>query len=86
MVESTYELLYQWKMDGHPIHYLHMDNTGENKQLAEQINNTNWKLSLTFKFISAGIPQKNYLAELAFVTLCGRVCAMMQDTNIPQEQ
>jgi Zinc knuckle len=61
------------QQDGVKVKFVQLDNAGENFAFAELANSKEWNLKLTFEFTGACTPQRNYLAEVGFVTLWGRL-------------
>jgi hypothetical protein len=68
------------------IKYVRLDNTGENKAFAQLANSRKWNLQLCFKFTGAMTPQRNYLVEIRFAMLWGRMQAMFNAAYIPEHE
>jgi hypothetical protein len=62
------------------VKYIRLDNLGENMVFAQMANKKEWNLQLTFEFTGACTPQRNYLVEVGFATLWGRLQAMFDAT------
>jgi hypothetical protein len=74
--EAACEVVHQMQTVGVSIKYVRLDNAGENMVFAKMANNKQWNLRLVFEFTGAGTPQRNYLVEVGFSTLSGRLQAM----------
>ena len=57
------------------VEFIHCDNAGENKKLAEKCNADG--LGTIFEYTATGTPQQNAYVERAFPMLMGRARAMM---------
>jgi len=73
MVEPVCELINAWNQNGLNVKHVRLDNAGENVLLQQRANGVDWRRNLNFEFTGARTPQRNYLAELAFSALWGRV-------------
>jgi ribosomal protein S26 len=65
------ETIWKIKQKGVNVKHIRLDNMGENKAFAELANSSKWNLQLVFEFTGAMTPQRNYLVEIGFATLCG---------------
>jgi hypothetical protein len=84
--EAACEVVHQMQTVGVSIKYVRLDNAGENMVFAKMANNKQWNLRLVFEFTGAGTPQRNYLVEVGFSTLSGRLQAMFDAAFLPKEQ
>ena len=85
MVEPTCELLHHWGQAGKIISKLQMDNAGENKELAMQLQSASWKNPVAVEYTTRDTPQQNSPVEVAFYALAKKACAMMHHANLPME-
>jgi hypothetical protein len=84
--EKACEMIRQLKKEGVKIKFVCLDNAGENVKFAELVNGREFSLKLTFDFTGACTQQRNYLVEVGFATLWGRLQATMDATFIPAEE
>jgi hypothetical protein len=84
--EKACKTVRKLKQAGLNIKFVRLYNAGENKLFASIANNHIWNLQLTFKFTGAHTPQRNYLAEIGFSTLWGRLQAMFDAAFVPEEE
>jgi hypothetical protein len=84
--EKACEAVRKLKQAGVNIKYVWLDSAGENKTFADIANNHIWDLQLTFEFTGAHTPQRNYLVEVRFATLWGRLRAMFDAAFMPEEE
>jgi hypothetical protein len=86
LLEKACEAVRKLKQAGVNVKFVWLDNAGENKLFASIANNHIWNLQLTFEFTGAHTPQRNYLAEIGFSTLWGRLQAMFDAAFVPEEE
>ena len=84
--EVACNIVRKLQMGGVNIKYVRMDNAGENVAFAQLANSKDWSLRLSFEFTGAGTPQRNYLVEIGFSTLWGRLRAMFDAALVPEEE
>jgi hypothetical protein len=67
--------------------YKQLDPKDENQELAKYTGSSDWAVqqSLNFEFTSRDTLQHNNLAELAFLYLTRKACAMMGGTRVPDD-
>ena len=85
MVEPTSELLHHWCQSAKIISKLQMDNAGENKKLAMQLQSSSWNNPVMVEYTARDTLQQNSLVEVAFYALANKVCATMHHANLPME-
>jgi hypothetical protein len=71
--EKACEAVRKLKLEGVNVKYVRLDNAGENKVFATLANGKEWNLQLQFEFTGAHTLQRNYLVEVGFATLWGRL-------------
>jgi hypothetical protein len=71
---------------GVKVKFIRLDNAGENVAFSEMANSKEWNLKLTFEFMGACTPQRNYLVEVGFTTLWDRLQAMLDAAFVPEEE
>jgi hypothetical protein len=84
--ETACNIVHKLQNAGVNIKYVRLDNAGENGVFAQLANSKDWNLRLTFEFTGAGTPQRNYLVEIGFSTLWGRLRAMLDAAFVPEEE
>ena len=62
---------------------IRLDNAGENTKLQDEMNMSKWNVK--FEFTAPNTPQQNGKAERKFATLKGRIRAMMNWAEFPEE-
>jgi transposase InsO family protein len=78
------KFLQQRKLEGNPVRFIRLDNSGENKSFQDKAS-TKGYADIKFEFTAPGTPQQNGVAERAFPTLLGRVRAMMNQAGFSHE-
>jgi hypothetical protein len=78
------KFLQQRKLEGNPVRFIRLDNSGENKSFQDKAS-TKGYADIKFEFTAPGTPQQNGVAERAFPALLGRVRAMMNQAGFSHE-
>jgi hypothetical protein len=84
--EAACNMVHKLQSEGVNIKFVRLDNAGENVAFAQLANSKYWNLRLTFEFTGAGTPQRNYLVEIGFSALWGRLRAMLDAACVPEEE
>jgi hypothetical protein len=84
--ETACNIVQKLQNAGVIIKYVRLDNAGENGVFVQLANSKDWNLQLTFEFTGAGTPQRNYLVEIGFSALWGRLCAMLDAAFVSEEE
>jgi hypothetical protein len=84
--EKACKAVCKLKFEGVNVKYVWPDNAGANKTFATLANSKDWVLQLKFEFTGALTLQRNYLVEVGFATLWGRLQAMFSAAFIPEEE
>jgi hypothetical protein len=84
--EAACKIVHKLQTEGVNVKYVRLDNAGENLAFARMANSKEWNLRLVFEFTGAGTPQRNYLVEVGFSTLWGRLRALFDAALVPEDE
>jgi hypothetical protein len=84
--EKACQAIRDLKQKGINVKYVRLDNAGENVAFSQLANGKEWNMQLTFEFTGARTLQQNYLVEVGFATLWGRLRAVFDAAMVPEEE